>query len=100
VIVSGGCTAAPPAPGGLAAIVNGRTVRLVWDEPDTANGPTVFIIDAGSSAGLANIATITVDGALRSLSVTAPPGTYFVRLRARNACGTSDVSNEIVVIVH
>jgi hypothetical protein len=33
------------------------------------------------------------------ISATAPPGTYFVRLRGRNACATGAVSNEIVVVM-
>lgn len=99
-VIVGGCSGAPPAPLGLAAIINGRAVRLVWDEPDTPNGPATFVIEAGSGPGATDIAIITVDGGLRSLTVTAPPGTYVVRLRARNACGTSDVSNEITITVH
>jgi hypothetical protein len=31
--------------------------------------------------------------------VSAPPGTYFARLVANNACGTSTPSNEAVVVV-
>jgi predicted phage tail protein len=38
-------------------------------------------------------------GSLARLTATAPPGTYYVRVRARNACGTSPASNEIVIVV-
>jgi glucose/arabinose dehydrogenase len=100
VVSATGCTTSPPAPLGLAAIVNGRAVRLVWDEPATANGPVDLLIEAGSQPGVANLAIFAVDGTLRVITVAAPPGTYFVRLRARNACGTSAPSEEIVVTVY
>jgi glucose/arabinose dehydrogenase len=101
VVVSGtGCTTPPPAPFGLAAIVNGRSVRLVWDVPATANGPVDLLIEAGSQPGTANLAVFAVDGTLRAVTVGAPPGTYFVRMRGRNACGTSVASAEIAVTVY
>jgi glucose/arabinose dehydrogenase len=99
VDVSGGCAAAPPAPFGFAALVNGRNVTLVWDMSATSNGPDQFVIEAGSASGAANLAVLTMEGVLRTVVVAAPPGEYFVRMRARNACGTSGVSNEIVVRV-
>ena len=58
-----------------------------------------FVIEAGSSPGLANLAMLVLDGSTRSFSVVAPPGTYFVRIRGRNTCGVGPVSNEIVVTV-
>jgi glucose/arabinose dehydrogenase len=99
VVGAGGCTAAPPAPSGVAAMVSGRTVRLIWTLAATGNGPASFAIEAGSVPGAADLAIVTVDGALRELVVNAPPGTYFVRVRSRNACGTSAASNEVVVTV-
>jgi hypothetical protein len=34
-----------------------------------------------------------------SVGTPAPPGTYFVRIRAQNACGTSAPSNEQAITV-
>jgi glucose/arabinose dehydrogenase len=99
IVGSSGCVGAPPAPTDLASSVSGRTVTLVWNVPSTSDGPSTFIIEAGSSTGLANLAILTIDGGARSLTVLAPPGTYFVRIRGRNACGIGPVSNEIVVTV-
>jgi hypothetical protein len=67
--------------------------------PSTSDGPTSFIIEAGSSSGLSNIAMLPLAGDLRSVQVLAPPGEYFVRIRGRNACGVGPVSNEIIVTV-
>jgi hypothetical protein len=79
--------------------VSGNIVTLSWSLAGTADGPTAFIIEAGSSAGAANLAVIAIDGSLRSLVVGAPPGVYYVRVRARNNCGTSGPSTEVVVSV-
>jgi hypothetical protein len=57
------------------------------------------VIEAGGTSGAANLAVLTVDGVSRGLAVNAPPGTYFVRMRSLNACGSSGPSAEIVVTV-
>jgi len=49
--------------------------------------------------GASNAAVIMLDPAARTFSTNAPPGTYYVRVRATNACGTSAPSNEILVNV-
>jgi len=98
VTVNGGsaCTAAPAAPTGLSATLSGRVVSLNW----TASGTITSIsLEAGFSAGASNAAVIMLDQAARTFSTNAPPGTYYVRVRATNACGTSAPSNEILVIV-
>ena len=99
VVGSGGCTGPPPAPGQLASAVNGRIVTLAWTVAATANGPASIVLEAGSAPGLANLAVVAVDGGLRTITVEAPPGVYYVRLRGQNACGTSGASNEIFVTV-
>jgi glucose/arabinose dehydrogenase len=99
VVSGGGCSATPPAAAGFAATVNGRSVTLSWDVPPTGNGPTSFTVEAGSRAGAANVAAIAIDGSVRSLTVLAPPGEYFVRIHGGNACGQGAASNEIVVRV-
>lgn len=99
IVSAGGCVGAPPSPVGLTATVNGRLVLLSWTIPSTADGPTSFVLEAGSATGLANIASIVIDAAVSTVAVQAPPGQYFVRLRGRNPCGTGPVSNEIVITV-
>jgi glucose/arabinose dehydrogenase len=99
VVPAGGCTAAPPAPFGFASIVDGRTVRLFWALPSTSNGPTSFVLDAGSAPGVTDIVSASLPANIRSLTVDAPPGNYYARIRAVNACGSSAVSNEILVTV-
>ena len=93
------CIQAPPVPAAFGSTVNGRLVTLGWVVPGTADGPTQFVIEAGSASGLADLAILGVDGVSRGLSVDAPPGTYFVRMRGVNGCGSSAASAEIVVTV-
>jgi hypothetical protein len=92
------CSGAPSAPGALTASVSGSTVELVWDR--SAGVPTSYVVEAGSSAGssdLANFDTASTSTTLRAIGVGA--GDYFVRMRARNACGVGEASNEVLVSV-
>ena len=100
VVVSGtGCGTVPTAPTGLTASVVGRSVTLSWAAESGLNGPTTFVIEAGNAPGMANLAVQAIDGTLRGLTVDAPPGRYFVRIRGQNQCGISDASTEIIVEV-
>ncbi len=93
-----GGTCAPPAPPrALSAVVTGQLVQLSWLAP-SGGGQQEYVVDAGTSPGLSDAASISLPNS-PSFSVAAPPGTYFVRARARSACGTSAESNETVVHV-
>ena len=89
----------PQAPTAFTANVTGNTVALNWTPATTGGVVLNYVIEAGSSPGLANLAILTVPGGPPSVTVTAPPGAYFVRVRARNALGTSAASPETVVNV-
>ena len=93
------CSAAPQPPAALAASVNGRVVTLTWTSSAGANAASEFRLEAGSASGLADLAVLALSGNAGFLVVQAPPGTYFVRIRGVNDCGTSGPSNEIVVSV-
>jgi hypothetical protein len=90
------CIQLPP-PQALTSRVDGRTVTLSWS--GAANPSSQYRIEAGSASGLADLAVLMLPPAPNQFSVSAPPGTYFVRIRAVNACGASAPSNEIVVSV-
>jgi hypothetical protein len=87
---------APPPPSALSAIVSGGVVVLTWT-PST--GAEEYFVEAGSTPGARDLYNARV-GAVPSLVTAAPPGRYYVRVRARNASGLSAPSNEIVVDVH
>jgi hypothetical protein len=91
------CAGAPLVPSDLRATVSGGTVRLTWSAPASGCSPTHYVVEAGSGSGASNLAQITVGGA--SLDAQAPPGTYYVRVRAAHGASSSASSNEVIVTV-
>jgi hypothetical protein len=98
VVGGGGCTSAPGAPSGFTLTGNsGGTVSFSWGG---SSGATTYIIEAGSTPGSANLANSDLGSSATSATFTGVgAGTYYVRLRARNTCGTSGVSNEVTLVV-
>jgi hypothetical protein len=99
VSVPGGpCTTPPDAPTNFSAAVSGSIVTLTWQPAPTGCAATTYVVQAGSAAGFSDIAILNV-GTTTTLSVSAPPGTYFARVVAVNAFGSSVPSRELTVIV-
>ena len=98
VVGSGPCTGAPGAPFGLSTVsVSGSTLVLAWN--GAAGGPTSYVVEAGSGPGQVNLANSDL-GLTTSLTATGVGvGTYYVRIRAKNPCGSGPASNEIVLVV-
>jgi hypothetical protein len=90
-----GCSGPPGAPSGLTMVVNGQQVSFSWGAAAGASG---YLLEAGSHSGGANLTALNL-GAQTTFGASAPPGTYFVRVRATNGCGQSPPSNEVVVVV-
>jgi hypothetical protein len=93
---AGPCTGTPAAPTGLTGSANATTASLAWN---SVNGAAAFIIEAGSMPGASDLAVIDTGSAATSFVGAAPAGTYYVRIRVRTVCGTSAVSNEVIVTV-
>jgi predicted phage tail protein len=94
-----GCTQPPSPPAALEATVNGLIVTLTWSLAPNIQTAAQYAIEAGDASGRSNLAVITVPGVDTRFTAQAPPGTYFVRVRALNACGMSGGSNEVLVRV-
>jgi hypothetical protein len=92
VTVPGTCNS-PLPPAALNHSVSGAAVHLTWAP---VAGATRYMIEAGGGPSLSNLARIDTGSAATTFSATAPPGTYYMRARAQNACGVSQPSNEIV----
>lgn len=99
VVGGGGCTGAPGAPGGLTIVSNsGGTVTFSWSA--AAGGPTSYVIEAGSTSGAANLANSDLGSTATTFTATGVGrGTYFVRVKGKNACGTGAASNEVTLVV-
>jgi len=102
------CTRLPPPsttvtgpPSNLAATVTGTRVLLTWSPPTTGTASD-YIIEVGSSPGASNVRTIStsVNGLVATRwEASLNPGTYYIRVKAVNARGTSAPSNEVIVVV-
>lgn len=89
--------ARPAPPSALTASVEGSRVTLRWQPGVPALG-TGFLVEAGSSPGLADLAVVATSP--QELVVdNVPPGTYYVRVRMTMWDGRTDASEEIVVTV-
>jgi len=89
--------AGPGAPGELLEDGAGSTVQFSWRAPGTGDIAASYVIEAGSGPGLADLAVLRV-GEATSFVTTAPPGTYYVRVRGVSANGTAGAaSNEVIV---
>lgn len=97
--VAAGATAAG-APDTLTATSSGSSVTLTWGAPASGDPVVTYVIEAGSASGLANLATFATNSAATTFSASGVGnGTYYVRVRAQNAAGTSAPSNEAILVV-
>ena len=88
-----GCSQ-PSAPGTLSATVSGSNVALSWGP---ATGAASYVLEAGSAPGASNLGQFPT--ASPGLAASAPPGIYYVRVRALSACGSGPASNEVIVTI-
>ena len=98
VVVDVPAPAAPPsAPGPPTASVTGGVVSFAWGFA-TGNA-TTYVLEAGTASGLANLVAFATGNLDTTFATPAPPGRYYVRIRAANAFGLGPPSNEVVVDV-
>ncbi len=102
---------APRPPANLTMSLDGALATLRWEPgagdlkplmvPAPAGGTaaTTHIVLARTTPGGAPVAQVDTGSANTSFSMAAPAGTFYVRVQARNAFGTSAPSAEIRVDV-
>jgi hypothetical protein len=92
------CTASPSPPTRLVPGIAGSVVMLGWTISD--GDVTTYVVEVGSVAGGTDLGSYETGSRWGNATFSGvPPGTYYVRVLARNACGTSGGSNETIVRV-
>ena len=104
------CTAPPSVPEDLTvSLVPARdgptpeaprlpaVLEIAWDAPagGPENAPAIYVVEAGSGPAFAEIALVETGEAETRHAVPVANGTYYIRVRSRNDCGTSAASPEI-----
>ncbi len=91
-------TSAPAAPTNFRVVMNGTTAVFSWTVPgsNTTGSATSYVIDAGFSPGATAISIPAGTGTSFTIP-NVPPGTFYVRVRAVNAFGSSPPSNEVTL---
>jgi hypothetical protein len=93
---------APEPPQNLSGSHTSTDISLQWFAPPSGCSapPSTYILEIGSTTGATDLANSPV-GAVTALTIPAtdvPAGSYYFRVRAQNALGTSAPSNEIVIL--
>ena len=85
-------------PSGLTGTVSTYATSLSWTAPGAGGAVTSYVVEAGTSSGGTNVValdTLSTGTTFRAPGI--PNGTYFVRVKPRDAAGTSAASNEITI---
>jgi len=91
VSLAGGPPGRMPRP---RAWTSGRALFMEWDAPAGGDPVTGHLLEAGSAPGLSDLAVVPLTAA-RAFSAGVPTGTYWLRLRAVNAAGVGDPSDDV-----
>ncbi len=94
----GGVLLPPGAPRALSATFAGSGVHLAWAGPATGGLVTSYLLEVGVGPGMSDLGELSLGGSSASFA-NVPPGTYYLRLRARNAAGAGPASAEVVLVV-
>lgn len=98
VVIVGAPIVPPTAPFALDVTRVGSTVTFTWGAPSIGTGPFTYRLEAGSSPGLSDLATV-VSGVPTLTVPGVPPGIYYVRVRAAGSGGLGPAGNELTVVV-
>ncbi len=87
----------PTPPTDLSGLAAGNDVSFSWSAP--ASLVSSYLLAAGSAPGQSDIGTFDLNSRAPRFFGSAPNGTYFVRVHARNAFGIGQASNEFRLVV-
>lgn len=95
-----GVTAATvqPPTGLIATSVVGNQVTLRWNAPLIGPAPTSYVMEGGVTPGQV-LATLPSGSVSPTMTFTAPPGSFYVRVRSLSGATPSRASSEIRIHV-
>lgn len=83
----------------IAASITGSTIRLRWTPPTSGSVPTGYLLEGGLAPG-DTIASLPTGSPDPVLTIDAPSGVFYLRVRTLSGSQSSAASNEIVVHVN
>ena len=92
------CSGPPSVPQGVNYTESGKVVTITWSPAPATDSVATYLIEATTTRGV-NPTTFVAPGSATSFQRQGPPGIYYVNVFARNACGTSGPSSELVITV-
>jgi hypothetical protein len=87
----------PAPPLDPTAVTEGTMLTFRWQPPSTGV-PAGYVLEAGTAEGVSDV-TLPLNGGATSLTIDAPSGRYWGRVRAINAVGASTPSSELILDV-
>ena len=81
-----------------ATSIAGNRLTLAWNAPSSGT-PTGYVIEGGVAPGQVQ-GSIATGSTATTFAFDAPSGTFYLRVRAQSASGTTGPSNEIQVVIN
>lgn len=82
----------------FAKLILGSTVLLQWTPPSSGLSPTAWVLEAGLSPGT-TLGSLTLNSLAPGYTITAPNGSFYLRVKTVAGNQTSTASNEILIHV-
>jgi hypothetical protein len=90
----------PPPPTTPDVLVRGSALRIDWSPPPLGARPSAYVIEGGSGPGRTDLANFSTGNTNTTFSASGlPAGTYYLRMRSRNALGAGAASREQAFVV-
>lgn len=98
LVVGNGGVVTPQPPTRPFAWTAGGRLTFTWSAPTTGPAPDGYLLEAGTVAGLSNVAVIPVSGRAFSFE-GVPPGFYLLRVRSRVGGAVSTPTADVMINV-
>jgi hypothetical protein len=90
-------TALPLAPTGLTLVSQGGgSMKVAWTRPAGCGVPTSYVVEGATSPGAPGV-TVEIPASSTTFQGPIQPGTFYLRVSAKNVSGTGPASNEVQI---